>query len=50
MPWKTLLLSAAFPSGPVMWAVRPLAFEWMIVRMGSAVFVALSHPSLPRLT
>ena len=50
MPLNTLLLSAAFPSGPVMWAASPFEFEWMIARMESAVFAALFQPSLPRLT
>ena len=50
MPLKTLLLSAAFPSGPVMWEVRPFAFDAVIARMESAAFAAPFQPFLPRLT
>ena len=50
MPLNTLLLSAAFPSGPVMWEVRPSAWDPVIARMESAAVAAPFQPWLPRLT
>ncbi len=50
MPLNTLLLSAAFPSGPVMWDARPCALDWVIARMELAACAAPFHPCVPRLT
>ena len=40
MPLNTLLLSAAFPSGPVMWDARPFAWDPVIARMEPAALAA----------
>ena len=50
VPPNTLLLSAWLPSGPVMWKVRPFAFEPAIARMESAALPAPFAPFEPRLT
>ena len=50
MPLNTLLLSAAFPSGPVMWEVRPFALELVIARMELTAWAAPFQPWAPRLT
>ena len=50
MPLKILLLSAAFPSGPVMWDARPSAWDPVIARMEAAAVAAPFQPWLPRLT
>ena len=50
MPLNTLLLSAAFPSGPVMWEVRPFAFELVIARIELTAVAAPFQPWAPRLT
>ena len=44
MPLNTLPLSAAFPSGPVMWEVRPFAFDEIIARMEPAAVAAPFQP------
>src|SRR6266496_553683 len=49
MPLNILLLSAAFPSGPVMWEVRPFASGAVIARMEPAALVAPFQPCLPKL-
>ena len=50
MPLNTLLLSAAFPSGPVTYEFRPLGFDAVILRMELAAVVAPVQPWLPTLT
>src|SRR6266550_1239401 len=50
MPLNTLLLSAAFPSGPVTWEARPSAWDPVIARMEPAAVAAPFQPWLPRLT
>src|SRR5215831_9024943 len=50
MPLNTLLKSAAYPSCPVRWDVRPLGSDRVIARMELADVAAPSHPFLPRLT
>jgi hypothetical protein len=47
MPLKAPLESAAFPSGPVMWEVRPFALDRAIARIESAAFDALFQPPCP---
>ena len=50
MPLNTLLLSAAFPSGPVTWETRPGGFESVMARMASTALFELFQPPEPRLT
>jgi hypothetical protein len=49
-PLKTLPLSDAFPSGPVMWEARPSACELVMARMELTAFSAPVQPWLPTLT
>jgi hypothetical protein len=50
MPLNTSLLSAAFPSGPVICELRPFALDAVIERIASATLGALFQPFLPRST
>src|SRR5262249_62337561 len=50
MPLNTLLLSAAYPSGPVTWEASPFAPARVIARIESAAFAALAEPFSPVLT
>src|SRR5215510_3554374 len=50
MPLNTLLLSAAYPSGPVTWEASPFAPARVIARIESAAFAALAEPLSPVLT